>query len=409
MNTKPRGRQFFFNPGPTHIPERVLAAMHRPTIDFLTEDFKTALRDTHSALKRTLRTRQHLLLHMANGHGAWEAALCNVFEEGDTVLMLESGYFSFHWTKMARDLGLNVDTMHADWRQGVPPEALAERLAADRGRQIKGVLIVHNETATGHVQPLADVRAAMDQTGHPAMLLVDTISSFASMDFHFDDWNVDVAVGSSQKGLMMVTGLSFTCISERAMDASRRGGMKRSYYDWQQMLTVEPQRFPGTSPVHLVYGLNEALKMLEEEGLESVIARHARLAEATRAAVRHWGGQPEPSAITVTDDGLSAPVKQIELLIREPGRRSNSVTAILVPEGCDSNHMRRIALDRFNLSLGQGLGPLAGKAFRIGHLGDLNEPMLLGALATVELALRASGTPHESGGVEAAIAALSDA
>lgn len=408
MNSQPRGRQFFFNPGPTHIPDRVLSAMHRPTIDFLADEFKAVLADTHVRLKRTLRTKQHLLLHASNGHGAWEAALCNVFSEGDKLLMLESGYFSFHWTKMATDLGLEVETMRADWRRGVSPSDLAERLERDKAHEIKGVLVVHNETATGHVQPLAQIRAAMDEAKHPAMLLADTISSFASMDFRFDDWGVDVAVGGSQKGLMMVTGMSFTGISERAMAASAKGGMKRSYFDWQQMLTVEPQRFAGTSPVHLIYGLNEALQILEEESLDGVLSRHTRLANAVRAAVRHWGGNAPLSDITITEDGLSGPVERIELLCCAPERQSNSVTAVLVPDGIDSNAMRKIALEKYNLSLGQGLAILAGKVFRIGHLGDLNEPMVLGALATIELALKASGIPHERGGVVAAIDALAD-
>ncbi len=406
-NSKPRGRQFFFNPGPTHIPDRVLAAMHRPTIDFLTDEFNAVLADTHVRLKRALGTEQHLLLHAANGHGAWEAALTNVFAEGDALLMIESGHFSLNWARMAKDLGLTIETMQADWRSGVAPDAIAERLKADRAHQIKGVLVVHNETATGHTQPLAEIRAAIDAAKHPAMLLADTISSFASIDFRFDEWAVDVAVGGSQKGLMMITGLSFTGISERAMAKSRDGGLRRSYYDWQQMLTAEPQRFPGTSPVHLIFGLNEALQILEDEGLPAVLARHHRLANATRAAVRHWGGNSSASAFSVTEQGIDGPVGQIELLMRDPQRQSNSVTAVMVPDGHDSNAMRRIALDRYNLSLGQGLGPLAGRAFRIGHLGDLNEPMLLGALATVELALKDSAIPHQAGGINAAIDALS--
>ena len=408
MNSTPRGRQFFFNPGPTHIPDRVLNAMHRPTIDFLADEFKAVLADTHSRLKRTLKTKQHLLMHGSNGHGAWEAALCNVFREGDKLLMLESGHFSLHWAKMAVDLGLEVETMRADWRCGVAPARLAERLGQDKAHEIKGILVVHNETATGHVQPLAKIRAAIDEASHPALLLADTISSFGSMDFRFDEWGIDVAVGGSQKGLMMVTGLSFTGISERALAASLNGGMRRSFFDWRQMLTVEPQRFPGTSPVHLIYGLNEALKILEEETLDGVLERHSRLAGAVRAAVSHWGGNAPPCDITSGEEGLSGPVARIELFCREPERQSNSVTAILVPDGCDSNAMRKIALDRFNLSLGQGLAILAGKAFRIGHLGDLNEPMVLGALATTELALKASGIPHQPGGTDAAIAALAD-
>ena len=408
MNSKPRGRQFFFNPGPTHIPDRVLDAMHRPTIDFLSDEFKVVLADTHASLKRALKTQQHVLLHAANGHGAWEAALCNVFREGDKLLMLESGYFSFHWTKMAKDLGLEVELLAADWRTGVSPDRVAERLAQDTAHEIKGVLLVHNETATGHVQPLPKIRAAIDEAKHPAMLLVDTISSFGSMEFDFDKCGVDVAVGGSQKGLMMVAGMSFSGISERAMAASREHHMKRNYFDWQQLLLVEPQRFPGTSPVHLIYGLHEALKIIEEESLDAVIARHGRLAGAVRAVVEHWGGGETNRSVMINDDGVSGPITQIQLMMHEAERHSDSVTAILVPDGHDSNAMRKIAVSRYNLSLGQGLGPLAGKAFRIGHLGDLNEPMLLGALATTEMALKASGIPHHTGGINAAIDALSD-
>ena len=407
MNTKARGRQFFFNPGPTHIPDRVLNAMHRPVIDFLSEEFKPVLDDTHRRLKRALGTKQHLLLHLANGHGAWEAALTNVFSDGDKVLVLESGHFSFHWAKMAADLGLETETLYADWRCGVEPAELEQRLAADQSHEIKGVLVVHNETATGHLQPLAKIRAAIDAAKHPALLLTDTISSFASMDFQFDAWGIDVAVGGSQKGLMMVTGLAFTGISERAMAASARGGLKRSYSDWQQMLTAEPQRFPGTSPVHLIYGLHEALKILDEEGMTAVIARHHRLAEAVRAAVRHWGGNQPESDSKISEDGLSGPIDNVEILCRVPDRQSNSVTGVLLPDGVDSNLVRHIAHERYNLSLGQGLGVLGGRALRIGHLGDLNEPMVLGALATLELAMCEAGAPYQPGGTNAALASLS--
>lgn len=267
------------------------------------------------------------------------------------------------------------------------------------------MLVVHNETATGVVHPIADIRRAIDAARHPALYLADTISSLASMDFRMDEWGVDIVVGGSQKGLMAPTGLSFTGISKRALALSEKGGMKRSYWSWKEMLTHQPQRFPGTSPVHMFFGIEESLKLLEEEGLEAVFARHRRLAGATRAAIAHWGGGKR-SEITVNSKGFSGPIRNIELLCADPARVSDSVTAIMVPEGHDTNKLRKIALDRFNLSLGGGLGPLAGHVFRIGHMGDLNEPMLLGALATTELALRASGIPHEPGGVEAAIKTL---
>ncbi len=293
----------------------------------------------------------------------------------------------------------------ADWRLGVPAGALEDRLRQDTAHKIKGVMVVHNETATGLAHPVGDIRAEMNAAGHPAMLLVDTISSLASFDFRFDEWGVDLAVGGSQKGLMMIAGLSFIGISERAMAASASAGITRSFVDWKQMMTVKPQRFPGTTAVHLFYGLDEALRILEDEGLEAVFARHARLAGAIRAAIAHWGDGAK-SGVRVDANGPSGPVDGLELLCADPSRISNSVTAVLTPTGVDANHFRRIALQKYNLSLGQGLGPLAGKVFRIGHLGDLNEPMVLGALATMELAMREAELPHQSGGVQAALTAL---
>lgn len=399
------GRQFFFNPGPTHIPESVFSAMHRPVIDFLAPEFIEVLTRVHERTKRILKTEQHLLYYGTNGHGAWEGALANVFSPGDKMLMIESGHFSINWAKMALELGLEVEMLAADWRLGVPAGALEERLRKDTAHEIKGVMVVHNETATGLAHPIGDIRAEMNAADHPAMLLVDTISSLASFDFRFDEWGVDLAVGGSQKGLMMIAGLSFIGISERAMKASADAGITRSFVDWKQMMTVKPQRFPGTTAVHLFYGLDEALRILEYEGLEAVFDRHARLAGAIRAAIAHWG-EGAKSGVRVDANGPSGQVDGLELLCADPARVSNSVTAVLTPTGVDANHFRRIALQKYNLSLGQGLGPLAGKVFRIGHLGDLNEPMVLGALATMELAMRDAGLPHQSGGVDAALAAL---
>ncbi len=397
---------FYFNPGPTNIPDSVLAAMHRPAEDFLTDGFKAVLQRTHTQLQRALGCTQNLLMFGANGHAAWEAALVNLFQPGDTILMVETGYFSYHWTRMAEALGLKVETLWADWRFGVTRAQIAERLADDRAHIIKGVLVVHNETATGVVHPVQDVRATLDETQHPALLLADTISSFASMDFAFDDWGVDVAIGGSQKGLMMTTGLSFTAISDKAMAIAQTGGMARSFFDWGAMMQMAPQRFPGTAAVHLIYGLDEALRLLHEEGMAQVIARHARLGAAVRAAVCHWGDGAASSA-SVQWDAVDGDIDGIQLFCRDAARHSDSVTAVFVPDGHDANAMRAIALERYNLSIGQGMGPLAGRLFRIGHLGDLNEPMVLGALATIELALRASGIPHKSGGVDAALAVLS--
>ncbi len=406
MTSKPRGRQFFFNPGPTNIPDRVLGAMNRATLDFFSEEFLAIQRLVHAGVMRVLKTKQHLLMYAANGHGAWEAGFANVFAPGDTLLMLESGRFSASWTDMAQALGLKVETLRADWRLGVPTAAVAERLAKDKAHEIKGVLVVQNETSTGLTHPVAEIRKAIESVRHPALYLVDTISSLASMDFRMDEWGVDIAVGGSQKGLMMTTGLSFTGISERALELSKTGGMKRSYWNWAEMRSISPQRFPGTTPVHMFFGLEESLKLLEEEGLDAVFARHRRLGAATRAAVAHWGGGAK-SGLTISADGLEGRVEGIELLCRDPARVSDTVTAIVLPDGHDANALRKIALDRFNLSLGGGLGPLAGRVFRIGHMGDLNEPMLLGALATVELAMTVAGIPHRAGGTEAAIAALS--
>jgi alanine-glyoxylate transaminase/serine-glyoxylate transaminase/serine-pyruvate transaminase len=400
------GRQFFFNPGPTHIPDSVLRAMHRPTIDFMAPEFKDVLTRVHECTKRVLKTEQHLLYYGTNGHGAWEGSLANVFSPGDKVLMIESGHFSINWAQMARELGLEVEVLQADWRLGVPSGALEERLRQDTSHDIKGVMVVHNETATGLAHPIGDIRAEMNAAAHPAMLLVDTISSLASFDFRFDEWGVDLAVGSSQKGMMMITGLSFVGISERALAASKDARITRSFVDWRQMMTVEPQRFAGTTPVHLFYGLEEALGILEAEGLDAVFARHGRLAGAVRAAVNHWGGGAR-SGIRITNGEFSGTVEAIELLCADPTRTSDTVTAVLTPSGFDANEFRRVALDRYNLSLGQGLGPLGGKAFRIGHLGDLNEPMVLGAIATIELAMRESGLAHKPGGTEAALASLS--
>jgi alanine-glyoxylate transaminase/serine-glyoxylate transaminase/serine-pyruvate transaminase len=405
LNAKPRGRQFFFNPGPTNIPDRVLRAMNRAPLDFFSDEFLEIQRRTHAGIKRFLRTEQHLLFYAANGHGAWEAALANLFIANDRLVMIESGHFSASWARMASELGLLVETLKADWRLGVNADAIAERLNADKKGEIKAVLVVHNETSTGLVHPIAGIRRAIDEARHPALLLVDTISSLGSMDFRMDEWGADVVVGGSQKGLMMTTGLSFTGISERALAKSETVKRPRSYWDWKAMRVMAPQRFPGTTPVHLFFGLDEGIRALEEEGLEAVFLRHHQLATATRAAIAHWGDGTK-SDVSITANGLSGRVQAIELLAADPTRASNSVSAILVPDGHDANALRRVALERFNLSLGGGLGPLAGRAFRIGHMGDLNEPMLLGALATIELAMKLCGVPHRTRGVEAAIDSL---
>ncbi|MEZ5843283.1 MAG: aminotransferase class V-fold PLP-dependent enzyme [Hyphomicrobiaceae bacterium] len=408
MNTKPRGRQFFFNPGPTNIPDRVLSAMHRPVIDFLSEEFLEIQDRVRAGLKRILKTKQHVLMYGANGHGAWEAAIVNLFSPGDTVLVIETGRFSKSWGQLATSAGLKIETLAADWRHGPAPDALQARLVEDKAHTIKGVLVVHNETSTGMAHPVAAYRKAIDAAKHPALYLVDTISSLASIDFRMDEWGVDVAVGGSQKGLMMVTGLSFTGISEKAFEAHKTAKLYRGYWDWQEMLSMKPQRFTGTSPVHLVCGLDEAIRILDEEGLDAVFARHSRLAKAVRACVTHWGGGAVAD-VRVDGGGFKGEVGALSLLSADPSRLSDSVTAILVPTGSSVDRLRKAALNRYNLSLGGGLDVLSGKAFRIGHMGDLNEPMVLGALATCELALRAADVPHAPGGVTAALDALADA
>jgi len=390
VNAKPRGRQFFNNPGPTNIPDRVLRAMDRPVIDFMSDEFIAIQHACHAGVKRVMKTDQTLYMYTATGHGAWEAALCNLFSPGETVLMIESGYFSESWTQMGNNLGLKVETLKADWRKGLDTGALAERLAKDKAHEIKAVLAVHNETATGMFLPMPEIRRALDEARHPALLLSDTISSLVSLEYKMDAWGIDITVGGSQKGLMLPTGMSLTGVSNKALEVSRKAKMPRHYFNWNLMNGRQPQGFVGTAPVHMFFGLQESLKMIEEEGLDAVIDRHTRLAEATRAAVRAWGA-----------DG-----KGPQLFCQAPDRLSNSVTTVMMPEGVSSDPMRKIAIDRFNLSLGGGLGPLMGKVFRIGHMGDLNEPMLLGCLATTELAMKAAGVPFAPGGVDAAIKSL---
>ncbi len=404
--TRPRGRLFFFAPGPTNIPDSVLGAMHRATIDFFDPGFLAVQTQVIDGIRKVLKTKQHVLLYAANGHGAWEAGLVNCFAPGEKVLVLESGHFSANWRDMAHDLGLITETLRADWRTGVDLVALEKRLKADKGHEIKGILVVHSETATGLAHPIGDIRKTIDKAKHPGLLLADTISSLGSFDFRMDEWGVDIVVGGSQKGLMMVTGMALTGISEKAMARSQTNvTSRRSYWKWADMMKMTPHRMPGTTPVHLVYGLQESIRLIEEEGLENVFRRHRRFADATRAAISHWGGGKKNN-VTISANGIEGEISALELLCQDASRAADSVSAILVPDGHDANALRQLALSRYNLGLGGGLGPLAGRVFRIGHLGDLNEPMLLGALATVEMALAESTIPHKAGGVTAAIASL---
>jgi len=384
--TRKTGRQFFANPGPTNIPDSILRAMDRATIDFNDPEFMEVFDAGVAGLKRVLRTGSEIFLYTASGHGAWEATLVNLLSPGDTVLVLESGWFSEGWAEMAAKFGLKTQTVPADWRRGVDPNAVAAALRADTGGAIKAVLAVHNETATGMAMPLADIRGAIDAAGHGALLLVDTISSLGSLEFRMDDWGIDGVVGGSQKGLMLPTGFSFTAVSAKAMAAHAGAQLARHYFDWSVMKNRPQRSFVGTVPVSLFYGLRESLRLIELEGLDQVVARHHCLAEATRRAVRSWSGNNGP-----------------QLFCLDPARVSDSVTAVLMPDGFNADAVRRTALDRYNVSLGGGLGKLGGQVFRIGHLGDLNEPMVLGTLSVVEMSLRLNGVPHGKGGVDAAM------
>lgn len=370
-------------PGPTNIPDRVLRALSAPTIDHRGPEFARLTAEVLEGLRRVFRCSGPVVVFPSSGTGAWEAALVNTLSPGDRVLMFETGHFATLWCGVARRLGLEVEFVPGDWRHGVDPEVVGWRLSVDRRHEIKAVAVVHNETSTGCTSRIAEIREAIDGAGHPALFLVDVISSLGSIDYHHDEWGVDVAVGCSQKGLLLPPGLGLNALSERALEASRGARLPRSYWDWRPMLAGNRDGyFPYTPPTNLLYGLREALGMLFEEGLENVFARHGRHAEATRRAVRGWG---------------------LEVLCLEPEEYSSSLTAVLVPEGYDADGLRRVVLEEFNMSLGAGLGRLAGKVFRIGHLGDLNDLMLVGALSGVEMGLAVARIPHSKGGVMAAM------
>ncbi|MCA3747906.1 MAG: aminotransferase class V-fold PLP-dependent enzyme [Rubrobacter sp.] len=377
------GRHFLQIPGPTNIPDRVLRALSAPTIDHRGPEFARLTAEVLEGLRRVFRCSGPVVVFPSSGTGAWEAALVNTLSPGDRVLMFETGHFATLWCGVARRLGLEVEFVPGDWRHGVDPEVVGWRLSVDRRHEIKAVAVVHNETSTGCTSRIAEIREAIDGAGHPALFLVDVISSLGSIDYHHDEWGVDVAVGCSQKGLLLPPGLGLNALSERALEASRGARLPRSYWDWRPMLAGNRDGyFPYTPPTNLLYGLREALGMLFEEGLENVFARHGRHAEATRRAVRGWG---------------------LEVLCLEPEEYSSSLTAVLVPEGYDADGLRRVVLEEFNMSLGAGLGRLAGKVFRIGHLGDLNDLMLVGALSGVEMGLAVARIPHSKGGVMAAM------
>ncbi|QYJ17139.1 Serine--glyoxylate aminotransferase [Rubrobacter xylanophilus DSM 9941] len=377
------GRHFLQVPGPTNIPDRVLRALSAPAIDHRGPEFARLTREVLGGLRRVFRCSGPVVVFPSSGTGAWEAALVNTLSPGDRVLMFETGHFATLWCGVARRLGLEVEFVPGDWRHGVDPEVVLRRLSGDRRGEIKAVAVVHNETSTGCTSRIAEIREAIDGAGHPALFLVDVVSSLGSIDYRHDEWGVDVAVGCSQKGLLLPPGLGINALGERALEASRGARLPRSYWDWQPMLESNGGGyFPYTPPTNLLYGLREALAMLFEEGLENVLARHRRHAEATRRAVRAWG---------------------LEVLCLEPAEYSASLTAVLVPEGHDADELRRVVLEEFNMSLGAGLGKLAGRVFRIGHLGDLGDLMLVGALGGVEMGLSVAGIPHSKGGVAAAM------
>jgi alanine-glyoxylate transaminase/serine-glyoxylate transaminase/serine-pyruvate transaminase len=380
------GQHFLQIPGPSPVPERVLRAISRQVIDHRGPEFQRLGREVLENCRAVFKTSGPVVIYPSSGTGAWEAAIVNTLSPGDKVLMAETGHFATLWREMAGRWGLDVDFLAGDWRRGVDPNAIEARLVEDRQHKIKAVMVVHNETSTGVTSRVHEVRKAIDKTSHPALLLVDTISSLGSIDYRHDEWGVDVTVACSQKGLMLPPGLGFTAISDKAVAASKTNRMPRSYWDLGAMLKPNANGFfPYTPATNLLYGLREALAMLREEGLDQVFARHQRLAAATRAAVRAWG---------------------LEILCQEPSEYSPVLTAVLTPPGHDADHFREVTLDGYDISLGAGLSKLAGRVFRIGHLGQCNELVLMGALAGVEMGLSAAGVPHRAGGVAAAMAEL---
>jgi alanine-glyoxylate transaminase / serine-glyoxylate transaminase / serine-pyruvate transaminase len=382
------GRHFLQIPGPTNVPERVLRAIDSATMDHRGPEFGRMGLEILEGLKTVFQTKQPVVIYPASGTGAWEAALVNTLSPGDRVLMCETGHFASLWQKMAGKLGLAVELIPTDWRRGADPAAVEAKLKEDRAHAIKAVCVVHNETSTGATSRIAAVRRAIDAASHPALFMVDTISSLASIDYRHDEWGVDVTVAGSQKGLMLPPGLSFNCVSEKARKASQSAKLPRSYWSWDEMLANNKSGyFPYTPATNLLYGLREALRMLSEEGLQNVFARHNRHAEATRRAVRAWG---------------------LEILCAVPEEYSSSLTAVMMPAGHDADRLRKIILDAYDMSLGTGLGRLAGKVFRIGHLGDFNDLTLAGTLAGVEMGLELAAVPHKKGGVLAALDHLAE-
>src|SRR6266478_1171837 len=377
------GRHFLQIPGPTPLPDRVLRAMDTPIIDHRGPEFAKITKKALEAIKTIFKTTNPVVIYTATGTGAWEGALVNTLSPGDRVLMVETGQFATLWKKMAERLGLKPEFITTDWRIAADPKAIEAKLREDKKKEIKAVCVLHNETSTGALSPIAEIRKAIDAAGHPALFMVDTISSLASADYRHDEWGVDVSIGGAQKGLMMPPGMSFNAISDKALAAAKSSKSLKSFWSWDDMLAMNKIGFfPYTPATQMLHGLAASIDMLHEEGLDNVFARHDRLAEATRRAVRGWG---------------------LEILCRDAKYYSPTVTAILMPEGHDGDAFRNRALEAFNISYGASFGPFAGKMFRIGHLGDTNELMLMGALAGTEMAMALAGVPHKKGGVQAAM------
>jgi alanine-glyoxylate transaminase/serine-glyoxylate transaminase/serine-pyruvate transaminase len=380
------GRHFLQIPGPSAVPDRILSAIGQQTIDHRGPDFANVGKRALDGLKTIFKTDEHVFIYPASGTGAWEAALVNTLSPGDRVLMYETGHFATLWKKLAEKLGLKAEFIEGDWRGGADPERIEAYLAEDKAQEIKAVCVVHNETSTGSVSPIAEVRKAIDRAGHPALFMVDTISGLASLEYKHDEWGVDVTVSGSQKGLMLPPGLSFNAVSAKALEANKKAGLQRSYWDWADMYGPNQSGyFPYTPATNLLYGLNEAIDMLHEEGLENVFERHARHGAATRAAVRHWG---------------------LEVLSATQGQESGVLTAVKMPEGESADAFRATTLEHYDISLGNGLSKVADKVFRIGHLGDFNDLMLVGTLAGVEMGLKKANVSYDEGGVQAAMKLL---
>lgn len=377
------GRHFLQIPGPSAVPDRILRAIGMQTIDHRGPDFAEVGMKALAGMKTIFKTNQNVFIYPSSGTGAWEAALVNSVSPGEKVLMYETGHFAFMWCNLAKKIGLQPELIEGDWRGGADPNLIENRLREDSRHEVKAVCVVHNETSTGSVSPIDDVRRAIDAANHPALLIVDSISGLGSIDFRFDDWGVDVCVSGSQKGLMLPPGLSFNAVSDRALEHSKSVTTPRSYWDWADM--VEPNKkgfFPYTPGTNLFYGLNEAIAMLHEEGLDNVFARHARLGAATRAAVKAWG---------------------LEVLCAQQGHESGVLTAVKLPDGHSADAFRATALEHYDISLGNGLSKVADKIFRIGHLGDFNDLMLMATLSGVEMGLAKSGVPYNAGGTQAAL------